>query len=147
MSTNHAELLNQLRGGLEKTLGMEYTLATLEEVVAEVEIGPQHSQPYGLVHGGVYCALIESVCSAGAAMSAMAKGGGGAVGLDNQTSFLRGAEGKKLIIRATPLSTGRRTHLWQADVHDETGAHLAEGRVRLLVTRRGEHSVKGLTKS
>ncbi len=50
-------------------MGIHLVHATGDEVIAEMEIGPQHHQPYGIVHGGVHAGLIEAVTSVGAALA------------------------------------------------------------------------------
>ena len=119
--------------GFDALLGLVITAADTEagSISAEVEIGPQHLQPYGIVHGGVHCGIIEAACSTGAAMYALARGQS-VVGLENSTSFVHAARGGKLTVRARPLTRGRRTQAWEATVTDETGKVLATGKVRLL---------------
>jgi uncharacterized protein (TIGR00369 family) len=91
----------------------------------------------GLVHGGVYCSAIETACSVGATLSARARDPKmGAVGLENQTSFIRAARGGKLTAIATPITRGRTTQVWEATVRDEQQRVLATGRVRLLCVER-----------
>jgi len=119
--------------GWGHAMGVRLTLVTCERVEAEWTVGPEHLQPYGIVHGGVHCGVIESVCSVGAAVAAAERGHkGGVVGLDNHTSFIRAVRtGVTLKAVATPITRGRTTQLWQADIRD--GERLvATGRVRLL---------------
>ena len=116
--------------GYDAVIGVQYVRITLDEVVAELTIGAHHLQPHGLVHGGVYAGLVESVGSVGAAMSAAARGQT-VVGVENHTSFLRGVGEGTLRAVATPLMRGRRTQLWEAQVHcGET--LVAKGTLRLL---------------
>lgn len=126
------EQLNRLLGGFARGLGLRYVVAEPEEVVAELEIGEGHRQPYGLVHGGVYATMIESVCSAGAALHVMAEGKS-AVGLENTTSFLKAARAGVLRCTAKPLVRGRRTHVWNAEIHDDRDRLVATGRVRMMI--------------
>jgi uncharacterized protein (TIGR00369 family) len=126
-----AAILNASLDGWNKAMGLHFVHATADEVVAELEIGDQHRQPYGLVHGGVYAGVIETVTSVGAAIHAITLGRP-VVGLENHTSFLRAARSGKLRVRATPLTRGRRTQVWEATVTDESGRVNATGRVRLL---------------
>lgn len=123
--------LNQHKGGWNHAMDLVFVVATGDEVVAELTVGPQHLQPYGIVHGGVHCGIIEAACSTGAAMYALARGQS-VVGLENSTSFVHAARGGKLTVRARPLTRGRRTQAWEATVTDETGKVLATGKVRLL---------------
>jgi uncharacterized protein (TIGR00369 family) len=130
------DMLNAHLGGYNVAMGVRFVSAAWDEVTVEMGLGPQHQQPYGLTHGGVLCGLIESVCSAGAAMNVFPQGKS-AVGLDNSTSFLRATRGGKLTCTARPLSRGRRTHVWQAEVKDDEGRVVATGRVRMLILEAG----------
>ncbi|MEM9068726.1 MAG: PaaI family thioesterase [Myxococcota bacterium] len=138
MDNDHAALLNGMRKGFDDAMGFQYTKATLEEVCVEFAVSDVHLQQYGLVHGGVYAGLIEVMCSVGAAMNAMARGQSGAVGLDNNTSFLRAVRSGTLKAVARPLTRGQRTQVWEAEVRDSHGRLCAKGRVRLLNTVKGD---------
>lgn len=127
-----AASLNGSLQGWNATMGLRFVSATIEEVVAELEIGPQHLQPYGIVHGGVHAGIIETVTSTGAALHAMANASS-VVGLENHTSFIRAVREGRLRIVAKPITRGRRTQVWEATVTDAQGRIAATGRVRLLV--------------
>ncbi len=133
---NVVELLNHSRGGLERLVGLSFTAASQDRVVAELVAGHDHHQPYGLVHGGLYALMIETVCSVGAALNAMPEGQS-TVGLDNHTTFLRAHREGRLIATATPIKKGRRTHLWQAEVRDEAGKLCAQGQVQVMCLEAG----------
>lgn len=131
-----AAQVNQIRGGFNEAMGLTFTHVTTDEVVAELEVGRQHLQPYGLVHGGVYAGMIETTCSTGAALVALGRGQT-AVGQENSTSFLRAVREGRLVAHATPLTTGRRSQVWQGRVTDEDGRLVAIGRVRLICLEAG----------
>ena len=131
-----AAVLDTVTDGWKSAMGVRFVRATVDEVVAELEVGPVHLQPLGIVHGGVYAGLVEAVASIGAALHTMSRGQY-AVGLENHTSFLRAVRAGTLRAIARPVATGRRTHVWQADVVDPEGRVVASGRVRLLVLERG----------
>lgn len=133
---NYAEEVNGLRGGFNVAMGLTFSVATPSRVVASLEVGDAHLQPYGLVHGGVYAGIIETTCSTGAALAVLPRGQT-AVGLDNSTSFLRAVRGGTLTVEATPLARGGRSHVWQGRVTDTEGRLAAIGRVRLLVLDPG----------
>ena len=123
-------------GGWDEVVGLRIVRASRDEVVAEYEIDPRHHQPYGIVHGGVHCSAIESVCSAGAGLDARASGRS-VVGLENHTSFVRAVRTGKVTVRATPITRGRRSQLWEAVARDEQGRIVSSGRVRLLCLEPG----------
>lgn len=128
--------LNASLDGWNAAMGLRFVRATADEVTAELQIGPAHRQPYGLVHGGVYAGIIETVTSVGAALDAMSRGQS-IVGIENHTSFLHAAREGMLRVTAKPLSRGRKTQVWEGTVTDETRRVVATGRVRLLCLEAG----------
>ena len=132
MPADYSERLNEMPEGWLQAMGVTITLATADEVRAELTVGPQHLQGYGIVHGGVHCGLIESLASIGAAIFAVARRQH-VVGLENNTSFIRAVRaGVRLRAVATPLTRGQRTQVWEARVIDPEDRLVATGRVRLL---------------
>jgi 1,4-dihydroxy-2-naphthoyl-CoA hydrolase len=130
-------MVEGLADGWKSAMGITFTRATADEVIAELVIGQVHRQPLGLVHGGVHAGLIETVASVGASISAM-EHGRFAVGLENHTSFLRAAREGTLRAVGRPLTRGKRSHVWQVDVTDAEGRAVATGRVRLLLIEQGK---------
>ncbi len=135
--------LNANLDGWNSSMGVQFVRATADEVVAQVEIGPVHLQAYGIVHGGLYSGLIETVASVGAALYAL-KHGQPVVGLENHTSFLRATREGLLRATALPLVRGRRSQVWEVSITDAEGRMVASGRVRLLSLEPGS-SVAGET--
>lgn len=136
-SAQAAELFNQGLGGFDRTLGMVFLEVGVDRVVATLHVSEAHAQPYGLVHGGVYCTLAESVCSVGAALSVLAEGRH-AVGVENRTRFLRPARpGCVLTVRGSPLRVEGAERVWQAGVEDAEGRTCARSEVRVRVLEHG----------
>src|ERR1700693_1303243 len=132
MSEDFAKRLNDLPEGWLQAMGVTITHATHDEVRAELTVGPEHLQGYGIVHGGVHCGLIESLASIGAALVALPRNQT-VVGLENNTSFVRAVRaGARLHAVATPITRGRTTQVWEATIFDEEDRLVATGRVRLL---------------
>lgn len=134
MSTSDASgAINTMHQGTwAGELGIVVVSATRDEVSATVEVRPTHRQPHGIVHGGVYAGIIETLASVGAALDAMASGKN-VVGLENHTSFVRAVREGTLHAAATPITRGRRTQLWEVVIRNDERAVVATGRVRLLV--------------
>ena len=126
-----SEALNAQLSPWDRAMGVRFVRATGDEVVAEVQVTTLHHQPYGIVHGGVYASLVETVASVAAALSARARDQS-VVGLENHTSFLHAARDGVLRATGRPLTRGRRTHVWEVQVRDGAEKLLASGRVRLL---------------
>jgi uncharacterized protein (TIGR00369 family) len=135
---DYSKELNAMPEGWLEAMGVTITLATADEVRAELTVGPQHLQGYGIVHGGVHCGLIESLASIGAALHALPRHQS-VVGLENNTSFIRAVRaGAKLLAVSTPVTRGRKTQVWDAKVLDSDGKLVATGRVRLLCLDKDE---------
>lgn len=115
--------------GLGEFLGLQFTELSGDSVRAHWTIRPDMYQPMGLVHGGVYCAVVESLASMGAV--AWLGGNGGAVGVNNSTDFLRAAREGTLFGHALPLHRGRLQQLWLVNIEDEDKRLVARGQVRL----------------
>jgi len=112
--------------------GLDLTDASVDYAAGRIEITDYHQQPYGVVHGGVYCMMVETLASAGAALWAMENGMAGAVGLSNKTDFIRATTNGVLLGEATPIHRGRTQQLWQVDITRESdGKLVAQGQVRL----------------
>lgn len=129
---NQADLINALPDGWARANGLRYLTASADVLTAELRIEPKHLQPYGLVHGGVYAGIVEALASLGAAINVMADGKS-AVGLENHTCFVAACREGTLHARATPVTRGSRTHVWDVTIADDRARLLATGRVRLLV--------------
>jgi uncharacterized protein (TIGR00369 family) len=105
--------------------------ASPDEVTCEWEVSAKHHQPYGIVHGGVHCGVIETLASIGAGVVAQPRGQR-VVGLENHTSFIRAVRSGKLRGVARPVTRGRTTQVWEAWIRDDKDQLVAQGRVRLL---------------
>jgi 1,4-dihydroxy-2-naphthoyl-CoA hydrolase len=127
-----AKALNEHRDGWTAANGLTFLRASGDEVVAELTVGPQHLQPYGIVHGGVHCGVIETLASVGGALHSLHRDSK-VVGLENHTSFVRAVrEGAHLTGVAKPLTRGRTTQVWEVSITGDDGKLVASGRVRLL---------------
>ncbi|MGY1715302.1 PaaI family thioesterase [Geodermatophilus sp. SYSU D01106] len=111
--------------------GFDVAEATGTRVTGTVELGPDQHTPWGVVHGGVYCAVIESAASIGASV-AVADRGQFAVGVNNSTDFLRPVTAGRLDVVAEPVQQGRTLQLWLVQLtRAEDGKLVARGQVRL----------------
>jgi uncharacterized protein (TIGR00369 family) len=130
---NVAESINGMHQGTwAGSSGIHIVEATRDQVIAEIPIAPHHRQPHGIVHGGVYATIVETLASVGAAIDAT-RHGKTVVGLENSTSFIRAVRDGVLHAVARPLTRGRRSQAWEVTITDAAGALVATGRVRLLV--------------
>lgn len=118
-------------GAWLQSLGMVLDETSGTRVTAHLDLGPQHHTPWGVVHGGIYTTVIESVASVGAS-AAVFEHGQFAVGVNNTTDFLRSTREGRVDVVAEPVIQGRVQQLWHVTVtrHDD-GKVIAQGRVRL----------------
>lgn len=119
------------RGGVIASIGMVLESSGPTEVRAHVDIDERHHMSRGIVHGGIYATIIESVATVGAA-AAVKDAGGYAVGVNNQTDFLRPHSLGRLDILARPISQGRTLQLWQIEITNVEGKLISRGQVRLF---------------
>jgi len=115
--------------------GLTVVEATDERVVATVPVRDAVKQPMGLVHGGVFASIAESITSMATAQGVIPDGNM-AQGLSNQTSFLRPIlEGT---IRATAIRRhrGRTTWVWEVEITDDEGRLCALVRMTIAVRDR-----------
>jgi 1,4-dihydroxy-2-naphthoyl-CoA hydrolase len=112
--------------GFDALYGLEILSLGEEEATAQVQVTPDVLQPGGLVHGGVYASIAESLTSF-ATWKAVALDGRSAQGVSNQTSFLRPIQRGTIHATARRRHRGRTTWVWEVDITDD------EGRVCALV--------------
>ena len=120
---------------LDGVLGIE-TLDVGEDVArSRVAVTDRVRQPYGLVHGGVYAAMAESLASIATAVAVHPEGNI-AVGLSNQTNFMRPATEGHVHAEARRRHRGRTTWIWDVDMTDDQGRLCATTRVTIAVRPR-----------
>jgi uncharacterized protein (TIGR00369 family) len=117
-------------GAFVAATGLELTEVTGSRVTGHIEVGPQHHTPWGVVHGGVYCTVVESAASIGAS-TAVADRRQFSVGVNNSTDFLRPMTAGRLDVVAEPVQQGKTLQLWLVTLTREDGKLVARGQVRL----------------
>ena len=101
------------------------------EVRGWIDLDEQHHTPWGVVHGGVYAAAVESAASLGAS-AAVRDREQFAVGVNNNTDFLRPVTRGRVDVVAEPIIQGKGQQLWQVVItRAEDGKEVARGQVRL----------------
>jgi len=110
-------------------LGLDLVRVEADEVTARWRARAELHQPYGILHGGVHCSVVETLASVGAATWLGDRGK--VVGVSNTTDFFRAVEHGELFSVARPLHRGRSQQLWAVETTDEAGRLVARGQVRL----------------
>lgn len=112
--------------------GLQFDSVSEDEVTAHVDVRDEICQPMGLVHGGVYAAIAESLASMATAV-AVADDGKQAMGLANSTSFLRPITEGTVHATARRVHRGRTTWLWDVEITDDQGRRCALTRMTIAV--------------
>ncbi len=112
-------------------IGLTYTELTTDGVRARLAVTPKLHQPMGIVHGGVWCAMVESMASVSAHLWLSANGGGNVVGVNNSTDFLRAITEGTASGVSEPIHRGRLQQLWLVTIRDDAERLIARGQVRL----------------
>ena len=112
-------------------IGLTYTELTTEGVKAHLEVKPNLHQPMGIVHGGVWCTMVESMASVSAHLWLRENGGGNVVGVNNSTDFLRAVTEGTAYGVSEPIHRGRLQQLWLVMIRDAGDRLIARGQVRL----------------
>jgi 1,4-dihydroxy-2-naphthoyl-CoA hydrolase len=114
-----------------RLLDIHYDEMGPTRVTGWFEAGPQHHQPFGILHGGVLASVVETFASVGAWL-AVRDSGRMAVGIANATDFLRPTTAGRMDVVATPFHQGGTQQLWDVIITRAVdGKAVARGRVRL----------------
>jgi 1,4-dihydroxy-2-naphthoyl-CoA hydrolase len=115
----------------DNELGLVFTEVTPDRATAQLDVKSTLLQPMGIVHGGVWCSMVESMASTAAYVWLAANGGGNVVGVNNSTDFLRAISEGTAYGTCEPIHRGRRQQLWLVTIKDDKDRLVARGQVRL----------------
>ncbi|MGZ5378299.1 MAG: PaaI family thioesterase [Mycobacterium sp.] len=117
--------------GFDSAIGLEFVELTPDGGSARLQIDDKLLQAWGIVHGGVYCSIIESLASVSGQIWLSENGGGHVVGVNNNTDFLRAISAGTVTAVSVPIHRGRRQQLWLITITDDKERVVARGQVRL----------------
>jgi 1,4-dihydroxy-2-naphthoyl-CoA hydrolase len=132
MAEPSAEQLNTVLRGFDRLYGLRLVDCADGEVFARVAVRDELKQPAGLVHGGVYASIAESMTSLATALAVMGDGNM-AMGLANSTSFLRPITEGVVHAHASAIHRGRTTWVWDVRFTDDAGRACAVTRMTIAV--------------
>jgi 1,4-dihydroxy-2-naphthoyl-CoA hydrolase len=118
--------------GFDRLYGLELLDYSDTEVRAQVKVRDELRQPAGLVHGGVFASIAETMASM-ATWATVHEEGRTAMGLSNQTSFLRPITAGTIHAVARRRHRGRTTWIWEVDISDDEGRLCALVRMTIAV--------------
>jgi 1,4-dihydroxy-2-naphthoyl-CoA hydrolase len=132
MAEPSVEQLNTAVRGFDQLYGLQLVDYADGEVSAQVTVRDEVKQPAGLLHGGVYASIAESMTSLATALAVMPDGKM-AMGLSNSTSFLRPITEGVVHAHAEVIHRGRTTWVWDVRFTDDDGRACAVTRMTIAV--------------
>jgi 1,4-dihydroxy-2-naphthoyl-CoA hydrolase len=118
--------------GFDRLYGLQVTEVGEGLMRGTVDVRDAIKQPAGLVHGGIYAAIAESLATTGTALAVIANGNT-AMGLSNQTSFLRPVTEGAIHASARARHRGRTTWVWEVECLDDAERPCALSRITVAV--------------
>lgn len=101
----------------DELIGTEWISDDPDGAVARFKVRDELRQPVGLIHGGVFSTVVESLCSRATALAVLPDGMN-CMGQSISVSFLRSLTEGSAEVRAVARHRGRTTWVWQAEVVD-----------------------------
>jgi 1,4-dihydroxy-2-naphthoyl-CoA hydrolase len=120
---------------LNATLGLVFDEAEEGRVTGHFDVENRVRQPFGIVHGGVYAAIAESLASVGTYL-AVAEQDKIAMGMSNNTTFLRSVREGRVTAEAVAIHQGSTTWVWDVTLTDGTDRTCAVSRVTIAVREK-----------
>jgi uncharacterized protein (TIGR00369 family) len=118
--------------GFDRLYGLEILDLGPDHARAQVQVRDELKQPFGLVHGGVFAAIAESLASIATAMAVRGEHRI-AMGLSNQTSFLRPITEGTIHAVALAKHRGRTTWVWEVEMSDDAARLCVLSRMTIAV--------------
>ena len=127
-----------LASAFDATIGLVVDEGTdVDRCSGHLPVRPQVCQPLGMIHGGVYAAIAETLASTGTARGVF-DAGGAALGMANNTSFLRPITEGSVHGAAVAIHRGRTSWVWDVEMRDDRDRLCATSRVTIAVRPRSE---------
>lgn len=121
-------------GPFLKHLSMTVKDLDMGSCLVELEIGEEHLNPFGGLHGGVYAAAIDT--AAYWAVYCEVDENVGMISIDLKVDYLAAFRTGRLITKGRSIKIGKTICLAEAGVFDENDKWLAHGISKMMVTKR-----------
>jgi 1,4-dihydroxy-2-naphthoyl-CoA hydrolase len=128
---------SDLESNFDTYIGTEWISLDPDDARARIEMRDELRQPYGLMHGGVYSTLIESLCSYTTAV-AVHEEGNICLGQAIEVSILRPVSSGYAECRAIVRHRGRTTWVWDVELSDDAGKLCAMTRMTIAVRQQAD---------
>ena len=123
MTMDPASVSERFKGTLGELLGIRFVETTNDKVVAELTYRPDLTTVGGALHGGTLMAFADTIGATATILNLPA--GASTTTLESKTNFFAAGRAGTVRAEATPLHRGKRTHVWQTRVTDESGRLLS----------------------
>lgn len=123
---------DRLPSPFDDLYGLELLEASAEVMRGRIEVADHHKQPMGLVHGGVYASMAETLASIGTWLGVQ-EDGNIATGMSNSTTFLRPVTEGEVTAVGRPLHRGRTRWVWDLQFNDARERLVAVSRMTIAV--------------
>jgi len=126
-------------GPFFKHMSMRVTEIGVGYSVVVIEIGREHMNPFGGLHGGAIASAIDTAAYWSAYCELPEKSG--LVSIDLKVDFLAPVSDERVIINGQRIKAGKTIYLAEAKMSDRNGKVLAHGTSKLMVTRNKQSIV------
>lgn len=124
------------KGTLMEVLEIECIEIGKDFIRSRMPVNKKTHQPIGLLHGGASAALIESIGSMGSVLLIDVEKEV-PVGLEINANHIAGIKEGFVVATGKIVHAGKRTHVWQVDIHEEgTGRLICTGRLTIMIVAR-----------
>lgn len=124
-----------LTDDLNVALGIEVDEVTESSARGHFPVESRVRQPFGIVHGGAYAAAAETMASVGTFRNVY-QDGMVAMGMSNDTTFLRSVSSGQINVEAVAIHRGSTTWVWDVSMTDGDGRVCAVSRLTIAVRER-----------
>ena len=136
MDKTELDKLNErVKGTLMESLGITFTEANINFVCGEMPVDERTIQPFGILHGGAFMALAETLGSAGSVIG-LDLNKYQVFGIEMKGNYIRSISSGKVYGKAIPIHKGKSTQLWNIDMTDINGNLLATCRITNLIVEK-----------
>ncbi len=131
----NSEILNERnRGYMSDHLEIVFTEVGKDFVMAKMPVTNHTMQPNKIMHGGASCALAETIASAAA--NYCVDNDKLCVGQSIFTNHIRPAKDGFVFAKAFPIHLGRKTHIWQINITNDSGKLISQTQLTLAIIEK-----------
>ena len=131
-----SEINSRNSSTLMQSLGIECAEIGTDFLVLKMPVDERTIQPMGILHGGASAALIETVGSMGSTLL-IDLNRQTPVGLELNCNHIGAVKSGFVLATGTLVHCGRRTHVWQVNIHEEgTKRLICTGRLTVMIIEK-----------